>query len=250
MRSPRPPAPAPCDVTPHCTAAASHPEWLQVTYNAGFFDAYDVLDCTVVQAGLLMKVGAGWRAVLRCAALLGCKVALLASNYPGLLHLLPAGLPARQRRVSPTSPAPLPPVPQHVMSVFRTQRVEKILFDLSTADCKATVTLHCENGAGLLHGTVAAWPRLQLCVGRCTACAPLCGRACGLLPARHRHRPHAPMRCCCCPSPALPSLPSVPSGLVKSYKLPTMDSEILQARKKRNNESPRPWAWFERASRV
>ena len=31
----------------------------QVTYNAGFFDAYDVLDCTVVQAGLLMKVGAG-----------------------------------------------------------------------------------------------------------------------------------------------------------------------------------------------
>lgn len=37
-------------------ARALHP---QVTYNAGFFDAYDVLDCTVVQAGLLMKVGAG-----------------------------------------------------------------------------------------------------------------------------------------------------------------------------------------------
>ena len=33
--------------------------YLSVTYNANFFDSYDVLDCTVVQAGLLMKVGRG-----------------------------------------------------------------------------------------------------------------------------------------------------------------------------------------------
>ncbi|PRW61626.1 Cell cycle checkpoint control RAD9A [Chlorella sorokiniana] len=88
------------------TINSSLSAYLSVTYNAGFFDAYDVLDCNVVQAGLLMK---------------------------------------------------------HVLSVFRTQRVDKILFDLSTVTCKATITLHCEN------------------------------------------------------------------GLTKSYKLPTMDSEILQA---------------------
>ncbi|KAL4452547.1 hypothetical protein ABPG75_008209 [Micractinium tetrahymenae] len=88
------------------TINSSLSAYLSVTYNAAFFDSYDVLDCNVVQAGLLMK---------------------------------------------------------HVLSVFRTQRVAKILFDLSTTDCRATVTLHCEN------------------------------------------------------------------GLVKSYKLPTMDSEILQA---------------------
>ncbi len=43
-----------------CPCATRPP--LQVTYNAAFFDAYDVLDCTVVQAGLLMKVGAGQEA--------------------------------------------------------------------------------------------------------------------------------------------------------------------------------------------
>ncbi|KAI3432588.1 hypothetical protein D9Q98_004136 [Chlorella vulgaris] len=88
------------------TINSSLSAYLSVTYNADFFDSYDVLDCTVVQAGLLMK---------------------------------------------------------HVLSVFRTQKVSKILFDLNTASCKATITLHCEN------------------------------------------------------------------GLVKSFKLPTMDSEILQA---------------------
>ncbi|EFN51476.1 hypothetical protein CHLNCDRAFT_140230 [Chlorella variabilis] len=88
------------------TINSSLSAYLSVTYSASFFDSYDVLDCTVVQAGLLIK---------------------------------------------------------HVLSVFRTQRVNNILFDLDTALCKATITLHCEN------------------------------------------------------------------GLVKSYRLPTMDSEILQA---------------------
>ncbi len=47
-------------------------------------------------------------------------------------------------QVSPLC-APWPSM-QHVLSVFRTQRVAKVLFDLSTTDCRATVTLHCENG--------------------------------------------------------------------------------------------------------
>lgn len=56
-------------------------------------------------------------------------------------------------------PAPFP-LEQHVLSVFRTQRVEKILFDLSTVTCKATITLHCENGGCwlcLMH--VVGWLR-------------------------------------------------------------------------------------------
>lgn len=40
------------------TINSSLSAYLSVTYNAGFFDSYDVLDCNVVQAGLLMKVGA------------------------------------------------------------------------------------------------------------------------------------------------------------------------------------------------
>lgn len=51
----------------------------------------------------------------------------------------------------PPPPACLP-LAQHVLSVFRTQRVSKILFNLCTEDCRATVTLHCENG--VLSGAV------------------------------------------------------------------------------------------------
>ena len=41
------------------TINSSQSAYLSVTFAAAFFDAYDVLDCNVVQAGLLMKVGAG-----------------------------------------------------------------------------------------------------------------------------------------------------------------------------------------------
>lgn len=40
------------------TINSSLSAYLSVTYSASFFDSYDVLDCTVVQAGLLIKVGA------------------------------------------------------------------------------------------------------------------------------------------------------------------------------------------------
>lgn len=43
--------------------------YLSVTYNAGFFDSYDVLDCNVVQAGLLMKVGAAAGGACGCCSL-------------------------------------------------------------------------------------------------------------------------------------------------------------------------------------
>ena len=76
----------------------------------------------------------------------------------------------------------LPHAVQHVMSVFRTQRVTKILFDLDTATCKATVTLHCENGA-LRCGV---WSCAVLCdaVVCCAVlhlCLPVCPPACSVL---------------------------------------------------------------------
>ena len=69
--APPEPPPQPPPLLPTLAAAAAHPPlqvvlrsinsslsaYLSVTYNANFFDSYDVLDCTVVQAGLLMKVG-------------------------------------------------------------------------------------------------------------------------------------------------------------------------------------------------
>lgn len=95
---------------------------------------------------------------------------------------------------------------QHVLSVFRTQRVQRIHFDLSTADCRATVTLHCENG-GRGDGRMGGGGLLQLQGGRW-----------------HRRRrsfegPWDPPR-------LLPIQPT--AGLTKSYRLPTLDSEILQ----------------------
>ncbi|KAI7844934.1 hypothetical protein COHA_001581 [Chlorella ohadii] len=80
-----------------------------------------------------------------------------------LLEALPARIVLRSINSSLSAYLSAGLLMKHVLSVFRTQRVEKILFDLSTVTCKATITLHCEN------------------------------------------------------------------GLTKSYKLPTMDSEILQA---------------------
>ena len=91
------------------------------------------------------------------------------------------------------------------MSVFRTQRVTKILFHLDTATCKATVTLHCENGALRCAVCAASMPR-----SRPPAYVPTCLPAC---------QPFTPAPIVCPPAPA---------GLVKSYRLPTMDSEILQ----------------------
>lgn len=35
---------------------------------------------------------------------------------------------------------------QHILAIFRTQRVEKIAFELRTADAAVTIALHCENG--------------------------------------------------------------------------------------------------------
>ena len=62
---PRPPpsAPAPPAQVVLRTINSSLSAYLSVTYAAQFFEAYDVLDCNVVQAGLLMKAGAG-RALL------------------------------------------------------------------------------------------------------------------------------------------------------------------------------------------
>lgn len=107
-------------------------------------------------------------------------------------------------------PAPFP-LEQHVLSVFRTQRVEKILFDLSTVTCKATITLHCENGGCWLCLTpVVGW--LQHAA---MALAWQAGAA-GLVGVR---RFLCYFTALACPR----------AGLTKSYKLPTMDSEILQA---------------------
>lgn len=189
------------------TINSSLSAYLSVTYNAAFFDSYDVLDCTVVQAGLLMKVGAGG-----CWWVLG----VLGAGEP-LTHCAagPAGLPASPCRCPPrcAPPAPSPaPRPQHVLSVFRTQRVERILFDLSTVTCKATVTLHCENGA---RGSCA-------CRRLCRRARPAAGAAGGGCwpPARS---------CSLARPPSLGGPPwRAPAGLVKSYKVPTMDSEILQ----------------------
>ena len=101
------------------------------------------------------------------------------------------------------------------MSVFRTQRVTKILFHLDTATCKATVTLHCENGA-------LRCAALRCAALRCAVCAA----------SMPRSRPPAYVPTClpaCQPfTPAPIVCPPAPAGLVKSYRLPTMDSEILQ----------------------
>jgi hypothetical protein len=35
---------------------------------------------------------------------------------------------------------------QHILSTFRTQRVNKIVFELKTIDSRAVVTLFCDNG--------------------------------------------------------------------------------------------------------
>jgi hypothetical protein len=61
---------------------------MSLTLSANFFDAYDVFDCTLIQAGILFK---------------------------------------------------------HILSVFRTQRISKLVFELSAATARSTVTLYCDN---------------------------------------------------------------------------------------------------------
>ena len=80
-----------------------------------------------------------------------------------------------------------------MLSVFRTQKVGKLLFDLDTARCKATVTLFCDNGVGS---------------------AGSCRRAVASRAALGWFKPVSSLPC---------------AGLVKSYTLTTMDAEILQA---------------------
>ena len=41
------------------TINSSLSAYLSVAFNASFFDSFEVVDCDVVQAGLLMKVAAG-----------------------------------------------------------------------------------------------------------------------------------------------------------------------------------------------
>lgn len=146
--------------------------YLSVTYNAGFFDSYDVLDCNVVQAGLLMKVGAAAAAPAGVAAgaglacrrnATGCRPWVVQRQRRAILCLQQP-----HREASMQAPTPCarvcPCTLQHVLSVFRTQRVARILFDLSTADCRATVTLHCENGGCRGQGS----PARLCCAGQCS----------------------------------------------------------------------------------
>lgn len=51
------------------TINAARSAYMSVTLDARFFDEYHVFDCTVVQAGILMKVGAGavWAGAVRGA---------------------------------------------------------------------------------------------------------------------------------------------------------------------------------------
>ena len=60
----RRPPPAP-PARPHCAQLilrainSSRSAYMSVTYDANFFHAYDVFDCNLVQAGLVMKVSGG-----------------------------------------------------------------------------------------------------------------------------------------------------------------------------------------------
>ena len=106
---------------------------------------------------------------------------------------------------------------QHVLSVFRTQRVEKILFDLSTVTCKATITLHCENG-GLPAVPLDCWWRADFEI-------PQHGqRAAGLV----CKKPHAVPTTVTGPSTFSSMLGSNRpcAGLTNSYKLPTISRFI------------------------
>ena len=183
--------------------------YLSVTYNANFFDSYDVLDCTVVQAGLLMKVGR-WR-VLRgrgrvCVA--GCHLQPACSVLPAcrdserltrrrLLCLLPALLPALLCLLCSTSCLCSAPSASPRSCSTWTQPPARPLSPC-TAKTVRCAALRCAVCA-------ASMPR-----SRPPAYVPTCLPAC---------QPFTPAPIVCPPAPA---------GLVKSYRLPTMDSEILQ----------------------
>lgn len=66
------------------TINSSLSAYLSVTYNADFFDSYDVLDCTVVQAGLLMKVLAELQ-IPDCGCLQSTAVSTTALVLPAVL---------------------------------------------------------------------------------------------------------------------------------------------------------------------
>lgn len=88
------------------TINSSLSAYLSVTYSAGFFDAYDVLDCNVVQAGLLMKVptGGGWDEVVGWCTLAGGR-----GRRWQIKSWKNGGLPVPGRAPTPSSgPTPVP----------------------------------------------------------------------------------------------------------------------------------------------
>lgn len=102
-----------------------------------------MLSCNAARAGLRVKLF-GRRWVLSCAVTMVGAARWVCGLRCGLA-LGQSATSATPPRLAPLSP--LAPALQHVLSTFRTQRVSKILFDLSTDTSRATVTLHCENGA-------------------------------------------------------------------------------------------------------
>jgi hypothetical protein len=149
-------------------------------------------------------------------------VALRASSARCLQH------PTKtQKHTTTTTPALLCPPLQHILAAFRSQKVEKVLFDLNTARARATVTLHCENGAA------AAAPR------SCPSLPSARGGGYHIVCAHSQSCVRSPV----CPPLSCPVSRSSPAaslasfslllpaaaGLVKTYKLPTLASEILQA---------------------
>ena len=102
------------------TINSSLSAYLSVTFNAHFFDAYDVLDCTVVQAGLLMKVGGCIGAWMQGRCMVGSSEGwrqLARAPGPGEhgacvrapQRLIAAGL--SPRTLGPLAPAPAAPAP-------------------------------------------------------------------------------------------------------------------------------------------
>ena len=90
-----------------------------MTFDGVFFDAYQLLDTNVIQAGITMKV-------------------LSETLVP--VH-------ASKQRVA-ASAIVLADV-QHALALFRSQRINKMTLDLKKDDDRLSVTVLSENGAGL-----------------------------------------------------------------------------------------------------
>ncbi len=113
---------------------------MSVTFDARFFDEYHVFNCTVVQAGILLKVGS--LNVQRLCCILTQPYLADVTPWPPGQCVLSLRASSSLCTVARTSAWCL----QHVLSTFRTQRVNKIVFELKAVNSRATVTLYCDNG--------------------------------------------------------------------------------------------------------